>query len=144
MVYISAGGGVQQKRSNFRLSIVPELCWAVINFIGLLWVQQFYLIVQWPYVFFRFLSFLSSFKKLIFLNLPSFQVSRRYVVVKEKTNQVVVLFVALVADSEAAAAAVVVVDPVHELDTEVETLVVWVKYVQLHHQVVAEAGKSVF
>jgi hypothetical protein len=36
MVYISANGGVQEKRSLLRLSLVPELFWAVINFIGLL------------------------------------------------------------------------------------------------------------
>ena len=36
MPYINADGSQVQKRSNLRLSIVPEMLWAVINFIGLL------------------------------------------------------------------------------------------------------------
>ena len=39
MVYISASGSMSEKRSNWRLSIVSDFFWAIVNFFGLLYVS---------------------------------------------------------------------------------------------------------
>ncbi len=41
MVYINSSGSLQKKQSVFRLSIVPELFWAILNFFGLFFSSLF-------------------------------------------------------------------------------------------------------
>ena len=37
MVYISASGNLSDKRSNWRLSIISDFFWGIVNFFGLLY-----------------------------------------------------------------------------------------------------------
>ena len=41
MVYINSSGSLQKKQSIFRLSIVPEFFWAILNFFGLFFSSLF-------------------------------------------------------------------------------------------------------
>ena len=40
-MYINSSGTLQQKQSVFRLSLVPELFWAILNFFGLFFSTLF-------------------------------------------------------------------------------------------------------